>query len=346
MKKRSFLKLISAVSAIALFLSGCTGQQGASQESHNTGLFAMGTYMTLTAYGENAEAALDSAKGRITDLESLWSVTDENSEIYKINHSGGIPVAVSPETEELIRFTLDIADQTNGALDPTIYPLVDAWGFISGEHRIPTQAELQQLLKNTGYEKVSIAENTVTIPDGVQLDLGAVGKGYTGDILSESLKSQGVSSALLDIGGNIQMIGRKPDGTKWRMGIKNPFGDGSFGILEAEDCAVVTSGGYERYFTGEDGKDYWHILDPQTGMPAQGGLVSVTIIAQEGRLCDALSTAVFVMGLEEGIEYWRSRNDFEMLLMTQDGEIFLTEGIQDDFTLEASFSEKEPHVIE
>ena len=142
------------------------------------------------------------------------------------------------------------------------------------------------------------------------------------------------------------MIGRRPDGTKWRLGIKNPFGDGSFGILETEDCAVVTSGGYERYFTDEDGKTYWHILDPATGRPADSGLASVTIIAEDGNLCDALSTAIFVMGMEEGSAYWRTRDDFEMLLMTQNGEIYLTDGIQNDFTLEDSFSDREIHVIE
>lgn len=255
-------------------------------------------------------------------------------------------MTISPETEELLRFTLEIAEQTGGALDPTIYPLVDAWGFVSGEYHVPAEQELMELLEYTGYEKVSLQENAVSLPAGTEIDLGAVGKGYTGQELSSLLRNQGITSALLDIGGNIQMIGRRPDGTKWRLGIKNPFGEGSFGILETEDCAVVTSGGYERYFTHEDGKTYWHILDPATGRPADSGLASVTIIAEDGSLCDALSTAIFVMGLEEGTAYWRTRDDFEMLLMTQDGEIYLTDGIHNDFTLEDSFSDREIHVIE
>lgn len=179
----------------------------------------------------------------------------------------------------------------------------------------------------------------------MQLDLGAVGKGYTGDILSELLKEQGVTSALLDIGGNIQMIGRKPDGSRWRLGIQNPFGEGCLGVLESEDGAVVTSGNYERYFIGEDGKQYGHIIDPSTGYPAESGLVSVSIIAKEGRLCDALSTAIYVMGLEEAAEYWKENGGFEMLFVTGGNEIYLTEGISNDFSLYENFTDMEIYVI-
>lgn len=305
----------------------------------------MGTYMELTAYGDSAETVLDQASDSIQEWEKLWSTTDEDSEIYQINHSGGQPVPVSPETEELLRFTLEMAAQTDGALDPTIYPLVNAWGFIGQEYRVPSELEIQQLLSLTGYEKVGLDHHTVTLPEGMQLDLGAVGKGYTGELLARYFKEQGITSALLDIGGNIQMVGARPDGTRWRLGIKSPFGEGSFGVLEAADQAVVTSGGYERCFTDEDGTTYWHILDPDTGQPADSGLASVTIIADSGSLCDALSTAVFVMGLEKGCEYWRTHDGFDMLLMTQDGEIYLTEGIENDFTLEDAFSDKEIHVI-
>lgn len=346
MSKKIWISVLLCMLAFSILFTGCTGGQNTEQTEYTTGLFAMGTYMTLTAYGEHAETALEDAEERIKELEALWSLTDENSEVYEMNHSNGVPVAISPETEELLRFTLEIAEQTGGALDPTIYPLVDAWGFVSREYHVPAEQELMELLEYTGYEKVSLQENAVSLPAGTEIDLGAVGKGYTGQELSSLLRNQGITSALLDIGGNIQMIGRRPDGAKWRLGIKNPFGEGSFGILEAENCAVVTSGGYERYFTDEDGKTYWHILNPATGRPADSGLASVTIIAEDGSLCDALSTAIFVMGMEEGTTYWRTREDFEMLLMTQDGEIYLTEGIVNDFSLEESFVNTEPFIIE
>ena len=289
-------RLISFLLLLALTLSGC-GTEEKTKEEHTIGVFAMGTYMTLTAYGESAEEALTIAEDRIKELESLWSVTDENSDIYKVNQSGGTPTEINKETAEILQFALDMAKQTNGALDPTISPVVTAGGFISGEYDIPTEDELTDLLQNIDYEKVALEGNLVTLPDGMQLDLGAVGKGYTGDIIAELLKEQGVTSALLDIGGNIQMVGRKPDGSRWRLGIQNPFGEGSLGVLESEDGAVVTSGNYERYFIGEDGKQYGHIIDPSTGYPAESGLASVSIIAKEGKLCDALSTAIYVMGL-------------------------------------------------
>ena len=305
----------------------------------------MGTYMTLTAYGESAEEALTLSEDRIKELESLWSVTDENSDIYTVNQNGGIPTEIHEETAEILQFALDMAHRTNGALDPTIFPVVTAWGFISGEYQIPAADELTGLLKNVDYEKVLLEENFVTLPDGMQLDLGAVGKGYTGDIIAELLKEQGVTSALLDIGGNIQMVGRKPDGSRWRLGIQNPFGEGSLGILESEDSAVVTSGNYERYFVGEDGKQYGHIIDPSTGYPAESGLASVSIMAKEGKLCDALSTAIYVMGLNGATEYWQENGNFEMLLITDEKEIYLTEGIKDDFILNKDFSDMEIYVI-
>ena len=289
--------------------------------------------------------ALALSEKRIQELEALWSVTDENSDIYKVNHNGGRPTEIQEETAEILQFALDMAKQTNGALEPTIFPVVTAWGFISGEYQIPDADKLADLLQKADYRKVVLEENMVTLPDGMQLDLGAIGKGYTGDILAELLKEQGVTSALLNIGGNIQMVGRKPDGSRWRLGIQNPFGEGSLGVLESEDGAVVTSGNYERYFIGEDGKQYGHIINPDTGYPAESGLASVSIIAKEGKLCDVLSTAIYVMGLEEATKYWRENGNFEMLLVTDKNEIYLTEGIQNDFTLDESFSDMKINVI-
>lgn len=347
-KNNNFKRLISLLLLFTFLLSGC-GVQNESTinigEEYTTGVFAMGTYMTLTAYGESVEEVLTISEDRIKELEALWSITGENSDIYKVNQSGGTQTEVSEETAEILQFALDMAEQTNGSLDPTISPVVTAWGFISGEYHIPTEDELTDLLQNTDYEKVLLEENFVTLPDGMQLDLGAVGKRYTGDIIAELLKEQGVTSALLDIGGNIQMVGRKPDGSRWRLGIQNPFGEGSLGVLESADGAVVTSGNYERYFIGEDGKQYGHIIDPSTGYPAESGLASVSIIAKEGKLCDALSTAIYVMGLEEATEYWQENGSFEMLLVTDENEIYLTEGIKDDFTLNENFSDMEIYVI-
>ena len=320
---------------------GGTGQQ----EPAKTDFFAMDTYMTFTAYGDNAEAALSQAEEEICRLEGEWSVTDEGSEIWQVNHSGGETVTLSSETAQIVRFALDMAEQTDGALEPTIYPVLSAWGFTTDENRIPGGEELQSLLENTGYEKVELDGSQITLPSGMELDLGAVGKGYAGDLAAELLETEGITSALLDIGGNIQAVGSRPDGSDWRLGLQSPYGEGTVGVLSVSDCAVVTSGNYERYFIGSDGKEYGHIIDPDTGYPVDNGLASVTIIADEGKIGDALSTSMFVKGLEGAEDYWRSNQDFEMIIITEDGQIYLTEGAGERFELSESFGNMEVHVI-
>lgn len=340
MTKRFFsLCMISVI----LFTS-CSSKTE-KQEPHSKSFFAMDTYMTITAYGENAETALNLAEERVTELEKMWSVTDENSEIYAVNHSGGKPVKVSDETAGLLEFSLKISKLTNGALDCTMYPILTEWGFTTSDYKIPTDEKISELLENTGYEKVELDGNSVTVPENMQIDLGAVGKGYAGDLVTEVLKENGIESALLDLGGNIQTIGTKPDGTEWKLGLRSPFDEGSFATLEVSDCAVITSGGYERYFVGDDGETYWHILDSETGKPAHSGLVSVTIVGKDGRLCDALSTSLFVVGLDDATELWKQRDDFEMVLVTDDGKIYLTEGLEESFSLNQVYGDLQVEVI-
>lgn len=337
MRRITVFSLLIAV----LFLTSCTPNNELRQKS----FFAMDTYITVEAYGNNAEAALNSTQEKIIFLERLWSVTDENSEIYSVNHSNGNAVELSDETAELLSFALNISAETDGALDCTLYPVLTRWGFTTGEYQVPDDKTLSELLENTGYEKVQINGNCVTVPQGMQLDLGAVGKGYAGDLAAEVLRESGVGSALLNLGGNIHAIGSKSDGTPWRIGLRSPFGEGSFATIEISDRAVITSGGYERYFTDKDGREYHHILNPETGKPAQSGLVSVTIIGSEGWLCDGLSTAVFVMGLNKAEQLWRQRNDFEMVLVADNGKIYITEGLNDVFSLNEYYSNLEVETI-
>ncbi|MCM1226197.1 MAG: FAD:protein FMN transferase [Clostridium sp.] len=333
--------------AILLCFTSCEKQLSKSvTESQSKSFFAMDTYMTITAYGENSETALKQAEEKVSELENLWSVTDENSEIYSINHSNGQSVSVSLETAELLDFSLNISELTDGALDCTIYPILTEWGFTTSEYKIPTDEKISELLDNTGYEKINLNGNNVVIPKNMQIDLGAVGKGCTGDLVTEVLKENGIESALLDLGGNIQTIGTKPDGTDWKLGLRSPFDEGNFATLEVSDCAVITSGGYERYFVGDDGETYWHILDPKTGKPVHSGLVSVTVVGKEGRLCDALSTSLFVMGLEKAENLWKQRDNFEMILVTDDGEIYITEGLESSFSLSEIYGNLKVNVVQ
>ena len=318
---------------LAGVLTGCSAPAEEMQQPVERSLFAMNTYMTFTAYGEDAQAALQEAEECIQQVEGLWSVTDEDSEIYQANHSGGQPVTVSEETAEIISFALEMAQRTGGALDPTIYPVLTAWGFTTDSKQVPSQQQIAQLLEQVGYDRIQLNGTELTVPDGMELDLGAVGKGYTADLVTEILRRHGVTSALISLGGNIQAIGSRPDGSNWRLGIRAPWESGNLGVLTVSDAAVVTSGGYENYFDDEQGNIYWHILDPSTGYPADNGLQSVTIVGREGKMCDALSTALFVMGAQSAEQYWRENGGFEMLLVTDSGEILITEGIAENFTL-------------
>ena len=321
---------ISGVLAVMLLaLSGCATET----EPVETSLFAMNTYMTFTAYGENAQVALDESVELIQTMESRWSVTDDESEIYRANHSGGQTVSVSEETAELISFALEMAEKTEGALDPTIYPALTAWGFTTDSKQVPSSEQIAQSLQNIGYDRIELEGARLTVPEGMELDLGAVGKGYTADLVTEVLNEYDVESAIISLGGNVHAVGSRPDGSDWRIGIHAPWEDGNLGVLEISNAAVVTSGGYENYFEGEDGNIYWHILNPSTGYPANSGLQAVTIIGKEGRQCDALSTALFVMGEEQAEAYWRENGGFDMLLVTDENEIVLTEGIAGRFTL-------------
>lgn len=338
---RNIRLLIPVVLALVL----CTDCNTTAKPSERS-VFAMDTYITMQAYGRDADSALDDVENQIYSMEAQWSVTDEDSEIYEANHSGGDPVNISTDTSLLINFALTMARNTDGVLDPTIYPVLTAWGFTTEEYRVPSQEELSGLLPLVDYKKISLTDTTITVPDGMQIDLGAVAKGYAGDKVAEILRNHGITSALVNLGGNVQAVGTKPDGSPWRIGVRNPFTDGNLGVLEVKDVAVVTSGGYERYFTDSEGNVYWHILDPNTGCPANNDLASVTAVAPEGKLCDALSTALFVMGPEKAVDFWRSNQNFEMLLVTMDGGIYLTEGLEGAFTISDDVGPMEVTVIQ
>lgn len=340
-KKQSAAGLLSAL-LLFLCLTGCAvPAQGGGREPAVKDFFAMDTYIRFTAYGGQASQALDEAEERMQELEGIWSVTEPSSEVYRMNHSGARPVTLSDDTAEIVRFALDMAERTKGALEPTIYPILRAWGFTGEENRIPEEAEIQELLEKVGYERVILEGDQIQIPEGTELDLGAVGKGFAGDEIIGLLKEKGISSALLDLGGNVQTVGSKPDGSNWRIGLRNPFGEGEIGVLSVSDAAVVTSGNYERYFEGEDGKIYGHILDPVTGYPVENELAAMTVIAKTGKLGDALSTSLFVMGLDKAAQFWRENPEFEMIAVTKDQEVYLTEGVQEDFALGGAFAGKE-----
>lgn len=330
-KTRVFLLLYLCL--IPGMFCGCSiggiGQAVRDDTMAEQSIFAMDTYMNLRAYGKQAEESLALSCEKIGELERLFSVTKEGSDIWRINHANGEFTEVSADTASILRTAIQIGEETQGALDITLYPVLKEWGFTTRNYQIPEKERLKMLLSYVDYRQIALQGTQVWIPKGVEIDFGALAKGYTSDRIVEILKENGVKSALINLGGNVHTIGTKPDGSLWKIGIRNPFeSSGEMCIFSTADQAVITSGNYERYFVGEDGIAYWHILDAKDGYPADNGLVSVTIIGENGVYCDALSTALFVAGREEAAAYWRDKQDFEMILVTEEKKIFITEGIE------------------
>lgn len=331
MIRKPLLILLSII--VAGLAAGCILKY--SRQSHareySRQLFAMDTVMSFTAYGERGEEAVEAAVQEVERLDALLSTGIAESEVSRINASG--EGDLSEDTEKILSEGLTIWKQTGGLFDVTIYPLMQLWGFPTGNYHVPTKEELKQTTSLVDSSKVILDGNHVTLGEKQKMDLGGIAKGYTSNRIMEIFQEYGVTSAMVSLGGNVQTLGKKPDGTDWQVGIQNPDnvqGD-LLGAVAVQDQAVITSGGYERYFE-ENGQTYIHILDPRTGCPAESGLASVTIVSSNGMLADALSTSLYIMGLDEAEAYWRIYADeFDMILMTDDGTVYVTEGIRDRF---------------
>ena len=311
-------------------------------------LFAMDTYMEFTAYGKNSEKAVDAAIEEVQKLDAMLSAENSKSEVYALNEQGNLQA--TDDLAELILRGKEIYQETDGLFDDTIYPVMKLWGFPTGNYHVPTAAEVQKKLALVDGNKVEIQTRDsdekgrdskekakfVTLGADQQIDFGGIAKGYTGQKLAELFQEYGVSSALVSLGGNIQAIGTKPDGSSWKVGIRDPKGGQQdyIGVLSVENQAVVTSGGYERYFE-EDGKTYIHIINPRTGYPADGDLLSVTIVSKDGTLADGMSTALYIMGYEKACQFWRQhREEFNVILVTDDGKIHISENLKENFQTE------------
>lgn len=332
---------------LALLLTGCGGPVDPDTAQESIQVLAMDTAMLITTYGERSPAAAYACEDVIRDLEAKLSRTLEDSEVFRLNAAGTLE-----DSEAELRTILSQAgyycQETGGAFDVTVAPVVSAWGFAGGdEYRVPSQEELDRLLELVDGSAVKVNGQTVALGPGQSIDLGAVAKGCAADRILEVLQEYEVPRANISLGGNVLVWGDRPDGTPWRVGIQDPARVGEpnafAGVLELTDAFAVTSGGYQRYFE-QGGKTYHHIIDPATGHPADSGLRSVTVTAPaarkddwNGTMCDAFSTALFVMGEEKALEFWRERGaggTFDLVLVTEDGRVLVTEGLADLFTLD------------
>lgn len=321
-------RFLSVCLLLSLFLSACSAADREKNESSSIYLTSMDTVMQLTAYGANREAALQKAQAEIERLDDLLSTGKEESDVSHLNRDGSADL--SRDTAFLLDQALQLYKDTQGLFDATVYPLVKLWGFYDKNYHVPTGSELESAMALMGSDRISFDLSTghTVLDAGQSIDLGGIGKGYTSQRVTDILKENGIQSAMVSLGGNVQCLGTKPDGSSWNIGIRDPFGDSLYCAVSIVDKAVITSGGYERYFV-MDGKTYLHILDPRTGYPAESGLSSVSIISSDGTLGDGLSTALYIMGLEEASSYWRShRTEFDAVFITDDGTLYATEGLK------------------
>lgn len=345
--------ILASVVVTSMLLTGCsstsdtnTNNTGSASETQTTNsttssstepvsqeIFAMDTYMTVTAYGDNAQKGVTDAIAEIERLDDLLSIGKEDSEISKLNKSGS--AALSDDTAVMIAKALELYKSTGGAFDITVLPLMELWGFTTQDYYVPTEDEIQSTLQRVGADKLTWDEKTktLTLGDNQEIDLGGIAKGFTSSRIMEIFKKDGVTCGMVSLGGNVHLLGTKQDGSEWRVGIQDPDNtDDMLGVLEADDCAVITSGAYERNFE-KDGVTYHHIIDPATGKPSDSGLTSVTIVSKDGTLADGLSTSLFVMGKDKAIAYWKQHADeFDTILVDKDRNVYITEGIADGFT--------------
>ena len=328
--------------AILLGLTACGTPADPDKAQESIQVIAMDTSMVFTAYGVNSTKAVYAMEDEVRRLESLLSRTDENSAVSWLN--SGEEVSVGQEVCGLIDMAASYTEATGGTFDISIAPVVAAWGFTTDTYRVPDPAELTEALSRVGMEHVHLLEENGTLSaarldPGTEIDLGGIAKGYASDRAADLFREYEIPRGLAILGGNILAWGGRPDGTPWSVGIQDPAdpqnNSALAGILRLTDAYAVTSGSYQRYFT-ENGKTYHHIIDPATGYPADSGLTSVTVVADaaegNGTMCDALSTALFVMGEERALDFWRSGvYDIQLVLVTTDGRVVITDGLKDRF---------------
>lgn len=312
--------------------------------SVNKEIYALDTIITITA-NNCSEETLSLCQGEIHWMESVFSKTSEGSDIDRINTNAGNFVEVEDSVFEVLKTACEVSENTNGAFDVTVAPAMDLWGFSTDNYRVPSEEVLHNILPYIDYKNIKFDETnkSICIDSAQSIDAGGIAKGYVADYAAEYLMSEGVTSAILNFGGNIRLIGSKSDSSLWNIGIKAPFEDGYFATVKLSDKTLSTAGGYERYFE-ENGKIYHHIIDPSTASPAKSDIISSTVIGHGGALCDALSTAVFVSGtksLEDTADKYPS---LDFIALTENS-VYITENISKTFSLSEGFEDIEIIII-
>lgn len=333
-KKISYF--LAVIITIALF-SGCSKSQVPAEPTSKTSL-VLGTVCTITLYDSDNTTIIDKALNRLTELEDILSINKTGTELDLVNTMSGIePVKVSKDTLNVVKKGLEYSALSKGSLDITVGPLVKLWGIGTEWAAVPSQEDIETAKSLINYEDVVIDEANSTIylkNPGMIIDLGAIAKGYAADEVIKILKDNGVKSAIVNLGGNIFVLGKKVNGSNWNVGVQNPEQDGEsiIGSVSVSNKSIVTSGVYERYFE-ENGKSYHHILNPETGFPYENDILGVTILSDLSIDGDSISTTLFSLGVDEGLKFIESIDGVEALFVTKDHKLHMTKGFEEVFTL-------------
>jgi thiamine biosynthesis lipoprotein len=326
MNKKHFIFIPVILFLTAALFSGCTVKK--SGPISRTG-FYFDTVISIAIYDSENETILDGCMKMASHYDQLLSAQKEGSDIWNVNHAKGKPVTVDSDTADLLQKALYYARLSGGRFDPTLGGVSSLWNF-NGQTPgpVPAASDISSALTHVGYQNIELSGNTVTLKDpDTQIDLGAIAKGYIADQIKSYLQKQGVKSAIINLGGNVLLVGSKPDHEEFTIGIQKPFADNSTYIttVSASDLSIVSSGTYERYFE-QDGKKYHHILDPSTGYPVENHLLGVTILSKLSVDGDGLSTTSFVLGLDEGMKLIESLPDTEAVFITDDDQLHYSSG--------------------
>ncbi|WP_040192450.1 FAD:protein FMN transferase [Clostridium culturomicium] len=337
MKNLKKLSCFLAVLMTITILAGCSKSKVPAEPTSKTAL-VLGTVCTITLYDSDDTEIIDKAIARLSELEDILSINKTGTELDLVNDMSGIePVKVSKDTLTVVKEGLKYSKLSNGTMDITVGPLVKLWGIGTEWAAVPTQEDIETAKSLINYEDVVIDEANSTIylkKPGMKIDLGAIAKGYAADEVAKLLKDNSVKSAIVNLGGNIFVLGNKVDGSDWKVGVQNPENDGdsTIGYVTVTDKSVVTSGIYERYFE-EDGKKYHHILSPETGFPYENEILGVSILSDLSIDGDSLSTTLFALGVEEGLKLIESLEGVDAIFVTKDHKLHMTKGFEEIFTL-------------
>ncbi|MBR2714827.1 MAG: FAD:protein FMN transferase [Ruminococcus sp.] len=330
---KKIFSVFFALLTVLLSLCGCADAEKSTDE-----MFALDTIITFCIYSSDENISTDTiskCKDEIIRLENMLSATKKGSDVYNINHSDAKKVSVSDETIRLLQKARKLSESCDGAFDVSVYELVKLWGFDTKEYKVPTSDEVEKTLRYVGYSDVTIDKNDVLLKKGMSIDLGAIAKGYIGERLYDIMKNSEIDAGIINLGGMVVTYSSENSSKEFSVGVEYPDTGDVFAKLNVSKPFTVTSGGYQRYFE-KDSKRYHHILDPKTGKPSESDISSVTVISDDGVANDALSTAFYVMGVDETLEYLKNHNadvedGYSVIILSSDkSQVFVSEKLKAD----------------